>query len=49
MQEIHAAAKRSLKKAADQMKAQYDKRKHLAVEYQIGDKVWLNMTNLHLP
>ncbi len=31
------------------MKAQYDKKKWPAVEYQIGDKVWLDMTNLHLP
>ncbi len=49
MQEIHAAAKPSLKKAADQMKAQYNKKKHPAIEYQVGDKVQLNMTNLHLP
>ncbi len=49
MQEIHAAAKWLLKKAADQMKAQYDKKKCLAIEYQVGDKVWLDMTNLHLP
>ncbi len=49
MQEIHAATKRSLEKAANQMKAQYDKKKHPAIEYQVGDKVWLNMTNLHLP
>ncbi len=49
MQEIHAMAKRSLEKAADQMKAQYNKRKHLAIEYQVGDKVWLDTTNLHLP
>ncbi len=49
MQEIHAAAKRSLKKAADQMKAQYDKKKRPAIDYQVGDKVWLDTTNLHLP
>ncbi len=24
------------------MKAQYDKKKHPAIEYQVGDKVWLN-------
>ncbi len=49
MQEIHAAAKQSLKKAALQMKVQYDKKKCPAIEYKIGDKVWLNTTNLHLP
>ncbi len=49
MQEIHAAAKRSLEKAADQMKAQYDKKKRPAVEYSVEDKVWLDTTNLHLP
>ncbi len=49
MQKIHAEAKQSLEKAADQMKAQYDKKKCPAIEYQVGDKVWLDMTNLNLP
>ncbi len=49
MQEIHAQAKQSLEKAADQMKTQYDKKRRLAVKYKPGDKVWLNTTNLHLP
>ncbi len=49
MQKIHAEAKQSLEKAADQMKAQYNKKKHPAVEYQVGDKVWLDTTNLNLP
>ncbi len=31
------------------MKAQYDKKKHPAIKYQVGDKVWLDMTNFHLP
>ncbi len=48
MQKIHGEAKRALEKAADQMKAQYDKKKRPAVEYQIGDKVWLDTTNLSL-
>ncbi len=49
IQKIHEEAKRALEKAADQMKAQYDKKKQPAVEYQVGDKVWLNTTNLSLP
>ncbi len=49
MQKIHEEAKRALEKAADQMKAQYDKKKQPAVEYQVGDKVWLDTTNLSLP
>ncbi len=49
MQKIHAEAKQALKKAADQMKAQYDKKKRPAIEYQVGDKVWLDTTNLNLP
>ncbi len=49
MQKIHAEAKRSLEKATDQMKAQYDKKKRPAIEYQVGDKVWLNTTNLKSP
>ncbi len=49
MQKIHTEAKRSLKRAADQMKAQYDKKKCPAIEYQVGDKVWLDTTNLNLP
>ncbi len=34
MQDIHATAKKSLEKAALQMKAQYDKRKRPAIEYK---------------
>ncbi len=49
MQEIHAAAKKSLEKAALQMKVQYNKKKRPAIEYKVGDKVWLDTTNLHLP
>ncbi len=49
MQEIHATANKSLKKATLQMKAQYDKSKRPAIEYKVGDKVWLDATNLHLP
>ncbi len=49
MQKIHAEAKQALEKAADQMKAQYNKKKRPAVKYQVGDKVWLDTTNLNLP
>ncbi len=49
MQKIHEEAKRALEKAADQMKAQYDKKKQPAIEFQVGDKVWLDTTNLNLP
>ncbi len=31
------------------MKRQYDKRKTSSRDYQVGDKVWLDSTNLHLP
>ncbi len=49
MQEIHAKARWSLEKAANQIKAQYDKKRRPAVEYKVGNKVWLNTMNLHLP
>ncbi len=49
MQKIHAEAKQALEKATNQMKAQYDKKKRTAIEYQVGDKVWLDTTNLNLP
>ncbi len=48
-QKIHEEAKQALEKAAAQMKAQYDKKKRPAIEYQVGDKVWLDTTNLNLP
>ncbi len=49
MQKIHEEARQALEKAAAQMKAQYDKKKRPAIEYQVGDKVWLDTTNLSLP
>ncbi len=49
MQKIHEEAKQALEKATAQMKAQYDKKKRPAIEYQVGDKVWLDTTNLNLP
>lgn len=49
MQKFHDETKHSLEKVAKQMKQQYDKKKKAAVEYQPGDKVWLDTSNLHLP
>ncbi|SJL14229.1 uncharacterized protein ARMOST_17685 [Armillaria ostoyae] len=48
MKLIHDETKTALEKAAVQMKNQYDKKKKAAAEYQTGDKVWLDTTNLHL-
>ncbi|SJL04219.1 uncharacterized protein ARMOST_07580 [Armillaria ostoyae] len=48
MRLIHDETKTALEKAAIQMKNQYDKKKKTAIEYQIGEKVWLDTTNLHL-
>lgn len=49
MTKIHAEAKAALETAAKNMKTQYDKRKRPTVVYQVGDKVWLDTANLHLP
>ena len=49
MAEVHKQTQKALEKAASAMKTQYDKKKRPAVEYQVGDKVWLDMTNLNLP
>ena len=49
MQKIHTKTKMALEKAADQIKAQYDKKKCIVSKYNPGDKFWLNTTNLHLP
>ncbi|SJL06738.1 uncharacterized protein ARMOST_10080 [Armillaria ostoyae] len=48
MKLIHNETKAALTKAAEQMQTQYDKKKRAAREYQTGDKVWLDTTNLHL-
>ncbi len=47
IQKIHAEAKCCLEKVANQMKAQYDKKKQPTVKYETGNKVWLDTTNLH--
>ncbi|SJL16274.1 uncharacterized protein ARMOST_19794 [Armillaria ostoyae] len=46
---IHKETELALEQAAGRMKAQYDKHKRPAREYHVGDKVWLDATNLHLP
>ncbi|SJL14660.1 uncharacterized protein ARMOST_18125 [Armillaria ostoyae] len=46
---IHKETETALKEAADRMKVQYDKHKRPAREYHVGDKVWLDAMNLHLP
>ncbi len=46
---IHKEAQKALDEAAGQMKAQYDKGKRTARNYQIGDHVWLDSNNLSLP
>ncbi|SJL08498.1 uncharacterized protein ARMOST_11862 [Armillaria ostoyae] len=46
---IHKETETALEEAAGRMKSQYDKHKRPAREYHVGDKVWLDATNLHLP
>ncbi|SJL07267.1 uncharacterized protein ARMOST_10610 [Armillaria ostoyae] len=46
---IHKETEAALEEAAGRMKTQYDKHKRPAHEYNVGDKVWLDATNLHLP
>ncbi len=45
---IHRETQKALDEAARRMKVQYDKGKHTACNYQIGDRVWLNTMNLSL-
>ncbi len=49
MTEIHKETHDVLQKVATNMKKQYNKRKQNARDYQVGDRVWLDVTNLHLP
>ncbi len=49
MSDIHRETRDALQKAATNMKCQYDKKKTASRDYQVGDKVWLDSTNLHLP
>ncbi len=46
---IHKEAEKALTEAAGRMKAQYDKGKRTARDFQIGNHVWLDSTNLSLP
>ncbi|SJL18406.1 uncharacterized protein ARMOST_21995 [Armillaria ostoyae] len=47
--QIHKETELALEQAAGRMKAQYDKHKRPAQEYHVGNKVWLDAANLHLP
>ncbi len=49
MTRIHQETEKALTEAAGRMKAQYDKRKRPARGFQIGERVWLDSTNLSLP
>ncbi len=49
MTTIHKEAEKALTEAAGRMKAQYDKGKRTARNLQIGDRMWLDLTNLSLP
>ncbi len=49
MSDIHRETREALQKAATNMKRQYDKKRTASRDYQVGDKVWLDSTNLHLP
>ncbi len=49
MSQIHKETHDALEKVADNMKTQYDKKKRNTRDYHVGDKVWLDATNLHLP
>ncbi len=49
MSDIHRETREALQKAATNMKRQYDKKKKASRDYQVGDKVWLDSTHLHLP
>ncbi len=49
MTAIHKETKKALTEAAGRMKTQYDKRKRTARDLQVGDRVWLDSTNLSLP
>ncbi len=46
MSNIHKEMQKALDEAAGQMKAQYNKEKRAAWDYQVGDRVWLDATNL---
>ncbi len=49
MSQVHKETRDALEKAAGTMKTQYDKKKRSGHNYHVGDKVWLDATNLHLP
>jgi hypothetical protein len=48
MKELGEQAIQALEKANSQMKKQFNKHRQPPHEYSIGDKVWLEATNLKL-
>src|ERR1700742_2103271 len=46
MQKVRDKVSAALQKAAADMKKHYDKRRRTGTEYKVGDKVWLEGTNL---
>ncbi len=49
MTQIHKETHDALKKATNNMKTHYNKKKRATCDYHVSDKVWLDATNLHLP
>jgi hypothetical protein len=47
MKKVHKETKAALMLAQETMKRNYDKRKGDSRNYQIGDKVWLEGTNIN--
>ena len=46
MKKIHEETKAALTMAQETMKRNYDRRKGPSREYKVGDKVWLEGTNI---
>ena len=46
MKKIHEETNAALTMAQETMKRNYDKKKGMSQEYMVGDKVWLEGTNI---